>query len=671
MDLPEAQRWANDFLDERAAPPTPLSLEGLSAIGPATGFSPFLLADAVRAREASRELMLACDLAGGGDPGLEAAWRRADELLAEHDRALVRFALKLFLTHHPDGRRLRITALERRAPSKVIPSRPAEPSGAPGAALSGFQESALNWWREDPEANEHHDHWHAVYPTGGIADPQPDDPLRSRLQDRQGELFFYMHQQMLARYDHERIALGLPRVEPLANYGAPIPEGYDPSTGLAGFPAEWTDGQQPSARPDGARMPNALNFPSGQVPRSSLDLSHTRLLDTVQSRKLRNAAGAQFDADIDHLGHATEPDRAEGETVDQSTVPDPRFYGAFHGLGHIFLAFAAGAPGGVMVDTDTAIRDPVFYRWHRHIDDLGFEWQQRQPPHDLSKHAAGVALRHAPSADPGRPAESPDLILLSETDFSADPGAFAAEVEAAVGDANWDDDFSSTAPGMAELQTELLQRPLRIEPPVSGAPPVNIPYLDQRPFAYAVRLENTAGDDHDVTLRLFIVADSLFDERRMWIELDKFRHRVSGQRSVAVGRASESAVIRKPAEKPPGPTRHSPSSDPDDPPAPFDEESYCDCGWPYNLLLPRGTAQGMDFWLAAIVTDWAEDRVTPSACGSMSFCGAKQRYPDRRSMGYPFDRPISGSQIAAALTDLPHAAARRFKIRWLNPQPPG
>ena len=53
-----------------------------------------------------------------------------------------------------------------------------------------------------------------MYPTEGIADPQPGDPGHTRLQDRQGELFFYMHQQMLARYDAELLSHELPRVAP-------------------------------------------------------------------------------------------------------------------------------------------------------------------------------------------------------------------------------------------------------------------------------------------------------------------------------------------------------------------------------------------------------------------------------------------------------------------------
>ena len=53
-------------------------------------------------------------------------------------------------------------------------------------------EALLNWFREDPKANEHHEHWHLVYPFNG-------DPVTGMTRDRQGELFLYMHEQMIAR----------------------------------------------------------------------------------------------------------------------------------------------------------------------------------------------------------------------------------------------------------------------------------------------------------------------------------------------------------------------------------------------------------------------------------------------------------------------------------------
>lgn len=75
----------------------------------------------------------------------------------------------------------------------------------------------------------------------------------------------------------------------------------------------------------------------------------------------------------------------------------------------------------------------------------------------------------------------------------------------------------------------------------------------------------------------------------------------------------------------------------------------------------------MRFWMAAVVTDGVKDQVGSSTCGSISFCGARDRYPDARPMGYPFDRPFAGDSVADALDALPSIAARSFTIRWVNP----
>lgn len=68
--------------------------------------------------------------------------------------------------------------------------------------------------------NMHHWHWHLVYPTEG--------PREIVAKDRRGELFYYMHHQILARYNAERFCNNLKRVEVMNNLRAPIPEGYFP-----------------------------------------------------------------------------------------------------------------------------------------------------------------------------------------------------------------------------------------------------------------------------------------------------------------------------------------------------------------------------------------------------------------------------------------------------------
>lgn len=65
---------------------------------------------------------------------------------------------------------------------------------------------------------------------------------------------------------------------------------------------------------------------------------------------------------------------------------------------------------------------------------------------------------------------------------------------------------------------------------------------------------------------------------------------------------------------------------------------------PQHLLVPRGQAAGgQEFQLFVMVSDYELDKIDQDLVGTCNqaaaFCGIRDRkYPDRRPMGYPFDR---------------------------------
>lgn len=83
-------------------------------------------------------------------------------------------------------------------------------------------EHRLWYFREDIGVNLHHWHWHLVYPARAGKQKAIVD------KDRRGELFSYMHEQVLARYNAERLCNNLHRVKKLHNLREPIAEGYFP-----------------------------------------------------------------------------------------------------------------------------------------------------------------------------------------------------------------------------------------------------------------------------------------------------------------------------------------------------------------------------------------------------------------------------------------------------------
>jgi tyrosinase len=650
-------------------------------------FSEFIDEHREEAISLAERFMQIADATPGPD-GLDAVVNQATTEKEQRPGGLVEHALMLFILHHPQGRKLRIPSLMTRSPGQVFASSalrlgrgdPVQGYARSIQSSSTPPEHRLDWFREDPLANEHHEHWHVVYPTGGIPGTSP-----RRLKDRHGELFLYMHQQMLARYDAERIAIDeLDLVVPFGDYREPITEGYDPG-GLV-----TPDGNEGfinySARPAGVVLRNLTPDISGiAYAVYEHELRRDRTLDAVDSGYFRN--GDQFVEILqdyrgsDLIGKTNEP------TINSVSR---RFYGNHHGFGHILIAFSVSERPGVMANTATAIRDPIFWRWHRHIDDIGFRHQERLSPNDYSDRPP-VSMRKNGT-------ESIDLILCRLEDVSA-IGDLASEGSAigqhAFGNSgsntNWGNDFTSgvstfTYKGtqhqlatVAELTTEMKLGKFTL----SNNQSVGFPYLTHVPYCYFVRLKNDSNEDKKVTVRLFLVpttvvnadanagqlddpsTDEYINNRRLWIEIDKFQHDLKPNEEAVVFRQdNESSVIRRPIIDPGEVSDIDPGNDPDD--------AYCECGWPYHLLLPRGTASGMYFRLFALVTDGTLDVVPkPEQCGSMSFCGVREEYPDKRPMGYPFDRPFrnpdnSPTNFQQMFAELPNASSRRVLIRCVN-----
>jgi hypothetical protein len=604
---------------------------------------------------------------------------------------LVRQGFALFVTHNRDGRRLAKPRSVVAAPRLFSPP-PARRTATLAVSLGGLSPD-LDYWREDVLLNEHHQHWHEVYPYAGI--PPRDfldwvattpratlvaivealvpgqgaalvtrltpaklaealsqvsgSRLRSlapthyramfRANDRQGELFFFMHQQMLARYDAELVSHGLDRVRPFSptQWSRAIPEGYDPE----GFNI---------GRAQFTRREENQTLDAGDV--SVLRTLHATVIDAIRDDEpqLVTADGGRVPIDPDNLGQAVEA------SAWQLSGLDPNRYPGLHNFGHGFIAaLSPGGDNGVMNSTATAIRDQVFWRWHKAIDELSAEWQATRAAHDFSD-APDVLIRDGLGATPTAWA-SPDIILCWTSDLP--DGDLAAVADDQFGGDRWDDDFRARPAGLSGGQVATIDE-LTTTMATTAFGGRQIRYLTHEPFTLFVRIENRLDRPQPVTLRLFLAPSDMATDRRAWIELDKALVTVpAGAKLVVVRSDADLSVVKRKVDLSPSRVLAG-GTDPDD-------DGYCDCGWPYTLLLPRGTAAGMPFRLLAIATDAAVDQVPAAGeCGSMSYCGAVDRYPDTREMGYPFNRPFDGPTAGAirdAILANASAAARTVRIR--------
>ncbi len=297
-------------------------------------------------------------------------------------------------------------------------------------------------------------------------------------------------------------------------------------------------------------------------------------IDTaLRDTKLRGPQGAVQAIDRTNLGEAVE------STVSQLRELDPDRYLGLHNTGHGVIA-ALTEPGGVMRSTVTAIRDQIFWRWHKHIDDVNAGWQDARPVHDLGGGPI-VVLRNDLAGGAATPWASPDIVLCRTADLPAGT-APATLGEQLFGGAGWGTDF--TAGAVAGGVTTVSELRTSMATATFGGRPVS--YLTHEPFSYFLRLENPTAADVDVTVRIFLAPAVDAADRRAWIEMDKFPLSVpAATRLVAYRADAESSVVKRPVDLSPARALGSGSGP--------QESSYCDCGWPYTLLLPRGTAAGM------------------------------------------------------------------------------
>ncbi|RIB30888.1 Di-copper centre-containing protein [Gigaspora rosea] len=493
-----------------------------------------------------------------------------------------------------------------------------------------------------------------------------------------------MHKQMLARYDAERVAIGLDPVVPLRDYKEPIPEGYLPNKYLLRYNKE-------------SKINDLQDKYDYRLPYSKIVEKNSKEIDELsalekENRKMRLRLGKRQRMilkililglqqstnqlmmesftyvkkrnDPDKLGRTINPDQFNHDKDEDQEWKNK--YGMLHIQGHITIGNIVGnkevinkikqnqtieshAPKGLILNVSITPKDPAFFRWHRLVDETFNRGMEVLKPCTFND-APAITIK------------SCDILL-----------AFKDQLERVCPDGihdRWqkygETNFGNpNFPSTDILQTKIVPRKLKTPDKDKD---LEIQHFYSREFYYFFRMKNNTkrnrfdpstqklvpiSEEKDVTFRVFIVPEILAHDRKQWIEIDKFKYRLNATGETIISRACElSSVIRKPAQKE--------KKDFDDTPGDDFPNDYCGCGWPYHLLLPCGTKDGMKFKLLVFISDWSIDKVSDSTEeGSISLCGRKfvsnrpVKYPDTRDMGYPFDRPYAGHSLNLTFTKPP------------------
>jgi len=197
-------------------------------------------------------------------------------------------------------------------------------------------EDAESYFREDPVANAHHSEWHRI----GSG-------------QRWGEYFYFMHGQMLARYEAERLSLGLSptRYFMVDQWDRWVQDTYNSRLG-----GSW-----------GIRRP-------GIIETSAMHRMRERI-ETLARSFARYFRGE--DRGIDRFGGV--------------------FERGLHNTGHVQISQLTQGGRGVMSSSIGAMRDPIFYRWHGYVNTVFEQYKNSLGPYtdtDLGFDGVRVVSSH-------------------------------------------------------------------------------------------------------------------------------------------------------------------------------------------------------------------------------------------------------------------------------------
>lgn len=473
---------------------------------------------------------------------------------------LVKLALGIYLTHSDEAKQLgvRVPPLKEHSEFKnPIKQTHKQPLSNPVTADTMKGVGIAAYFREDYDINEHHWHWHLIYPYAGIGDTSK----RHRTIERQGELFLYIHGQMIARYNAETLSWGFNRTLPWS-YDDIIPFGYTPVPGLRA-----TYGARP---PDRGWSDNKTLFSLKEeltqwrdnILQSIEDgFFHTTAVDRMGITKSGKLMLTPENA-MNWVGIVVEAQNEDLQEVSPNEYINRTMYGTLHNTGHAKFAeigykeyTSKQNPLGVMITNIGSLRDPCFWLWHTHIDEFR-------------------------------------NVVVNKYNHSLDEFAPQAEI----------------------IQLEIMPQSPYSETPKSGVTTILGPprlelneanaKIDHEPYKWKVTVQSTRNpppsrtNPQAFTVRIFITPKKYMEDQRSWMEMDKFTHILTHPTDTITRLDIDSSVARK-------------------------SEISCKsgniknckqmCGWPQNMMLPNGMPEGIDYVGFAMLTD---DKLSDVSCTS-------------------------------------------------------
>ncbi|KAK7080671.1 hypothetical protein SK128_004649 [Halocaridina rubra] len=473
-------------------------------------------------------------------------------------------------------------------------------------------EQRVAYFGEDIGMNTHHVTWHMDFPFWW------QDSYGHHL-DRKGELFFWVHHQLTARFDSERLSNWLDTVGEL-HWDETIVEGFAPHT-------MYKYGGEFPPRPDNVHFEDV----DGVARVRDMLIMESRIRDAIAHGYITSKDGSHIsimnEEGIDKLGDIIESSMYS---------PNIQYYGQLHNLAHIMLGRQGDPHGkynmtpGVMEHFETATRDPSFFRLHKYMDNIFKEHKDTLPPYTKEDlEFAGISVE--------------------EINVDGELRTYFEKYEFDLRNA------VDSAEGIEEVELKAI-----------------VPRLNHNDFSFIADVNNNNDAEKLATFRIYMCPH--FDnngqaytfENGHWhcIEMDKFWKKLSPGNNHVIRKSSESSVTV------PDVPHFQSLIDYADGKSEEIPEHYSACGIPNRMLLPKGKENGMEFALILAVTDGEHDAThdhdeESEHGGSHAQCGTHgEIYPDKRPMGFPLDRRIPDRRVFDQAPNFKYSLGSYFFVSY-------
>nr|AIO11839.1 hemocyanin-like protein [Coptotermes formosanus] len=453
-------------------------------------------------------------------------------------------------------------------------------------------ENMLWYFTEDMGLNTYHMYYRNLYPSWFNVTEY------GHTFDRRGEMFLYVQHQVLARYCIERWANGMACVEPFV-YNKALKTAYNPKL-------MYHSGQVMPPRPSGMMVTNFDTFTIDDIKNYERRVSDAIDFGYVKDERLKVHSIYEDKKGIEYLGQMME-----------GTYNSPHYY-YYGSLFHLYRMMVGhmmdplhkhGLAPSALEQPPTALRDPVYYQLSKRMYLLVKKYKERLPRYTHE-----------------------ELLLEGVTVENVEVGKLYTYME------NFEVSLGSTICVAKEEDMNDVNMHVRMQ------------RLNHKPFTY--KIEVSSDKAVDAYVRVFLAPKhnhlgeemDMNDRRHLFVEMDRFPYHVQVGKTVIERNSHDSSIVaptpdsyrtfwKKVTDAVEGKTQY------------YIDRSHNYCGFPKNLLLPKGQKGGMAFTFYVIITPYVkqdEHDFEPYDYKSFSYCGVGhgRKYPDDKPLGFPFDRQI-------------------------------